>query len=337
MSSKGNGRGVEWTELYEALKNYYYSYDKQTRKLFDLFYDSVRFFSPEAVTNGIPLCIGISKRNGRYEIILPTHIYEQLLMFIEQSIPNIPPFDSKLLAQNEYEIVERFEANTSKVFSRYYQKVKTKNRQMERLQAAKREASQAKELLASKTNIFVSIDIEAYELQHSILLEIGWSMYDSKTGLFMDQHYINDQYRHLKNSRFVDDQKEHFNFGISVWCSLDQALVELRKDLDWAVERDGEFILVGHGLDSDLKYLAQQKFHWPDGYGGETLEVNKSACKIILNTDNIYAASINDLHNPPSLGGTLNILGVDTWNLHNAGNDAHYTLLLLMKLAGNFS
>lgn len=280
---------------------------------------------------------------------MPRHIYEQLIYFIHQKIPQVPEFLLENLTPIEYEIIDRFEAFTANVLSKSHQKAKKKTKQLNRIREAHEEAALAKRLVNSSNYVFVSIDIEAYEKDHSILLEIGWSMYDASTNTCMDQHYINDQYRHLLNGQFVEDQKERFNYGTSVWCSLKQALIELRKDLDWAVKRDGGFVLVGHGLDSDLKYLAKQNFLWPDKQGGEVASVEKSAKIAILNTDTIYGSSINDLHNPPSLGKTLALLGIDTWNLHNAGksffqafegrhlicelgNDAHYTLLLLLKL-----
>lgn len=247
------------------------------------------------------------------------HIYEQLVDFIHQKIPQVPEFQLQTLAPVQYEIIERFEAFTSNTLSKKHQTAKKKNKQISRTLKAKKEEELAKRLVNDTNYVFVSIDIEAYEKDHSILLEIGWSMYDARTKTFCDQHYINDQYRHLVNGQFVEDQKERFNYGTSVWCSLKKALAELRKDLDWAVERDGGFVLVGHGLDSDLKYLAKQGFLWPSKHGTDVHNVDDSAKVAILNTDTIYGSSINDLHNPPSLGKTLNLLGIETWNLHNAG------------------
>lgn len=263
---------------------------------------------------------------------MASHICEQLLEFIKKSIPDYPPPELSQLTLKPYEIVEEFEADSSVIFSKYRSKASKKNKSIAKLIDAKNQNALAKQLVFGKKNIFVSVDIEAYELDHSILLEIGWSIYDAKTDKFLDQHYAMDTYRHLANGRYVDDQRNKFRFGTTVWCSMKQALKELRKDLDWAVERDGGFILVGHGLDSDITYLKNQKFLWPTSSGQDTLEVKESANVTILNTDVIYAASINDLHNPPSLGKILDIFNIEYWSLHNAGNDAHYTLLLLMKL-----
>jgi hypothetical protein len=260
------------------------------------------------------------------------------------------------LTPQPYEIIERHYVDNPNILKKILQKAKKKNKAEQKLVMAAEEVQLGKRLIADKRYVLFSIDIEAYELDHLILLEVGWSLYDSRTEKLMDQHYLVDNYRHLTNGKFVEDCKMKFMFGTSVWCSLQQILIELRKDLDWAVKRDGGFVLVGHGLDSDITYLRKQGFMWPAPFGGETLDINSSAMIAQLNTDTIYGSTIGDLHNPPSLGRTLTLLGVDTWHLHNAGkcivvmsnlfgaflmnhiigNDAHYTMLLLMLLLGKF-
>ncbi|KAI8639306.1 hypothetical protein BD408DRAFT_392507 [Parasitella parasitica] len=325
-----------WNLVHDALKDYYYSFNHSVRTQFDRFYDPQHFFASDSLTAGIPLSIGALASTGACKVVMAKHIYEQLVDFLHQTIPDVPEFKLETLKPIQYEIMERFEVFKSNDFTKIQQKAKKKTKQLTRLYDAKQKETLARKLVNTSSCIFVSIDIEAYEKDHSILLEIGWSIYDAGSKKFLDQHYINDQYRHLVNGLYVDDQKEKFNYGTSVWCSLKQALSELRKDLDWAVKREGGFVLVGHGLDSDLKYLASQGFLWPDKSGGAgTQDVEKSARIAILNTDIIYGASINNLDNPPSLGRTLTLFEIETWNLHNAGNDAHYTLLLLLKLVWN--
>lgn len=247
------------------------------------------------------------------------HTCEQLLDFLQERIPYVQPPSLSNLVPKPYEILDRFEATSPSIFSKYQGKAKKKNKARAKLYEAKALRELGRKLVHDQKYVFVSIDIEAYEMDHRILLEIGWSMYDAKTEKFLDQHYAIDSYKHLTNGKFVDDQRMRFSFGVTVWCSLKQALKELRKDLDWAVERDGGFILVGHGLDSDIKYLKQHKFQWPTAKNSETPNVEDSAIVAILNTDVIYGASVNDMHNPPSLGRTLNLLNIENWNLHNAG------------------
>lgn len=329
---------LSWNEVYETWRAYYYSKKVPgVNDAFNNFFSHEHFFAPESETTNIPLSlgkcarvaineevliedIGQSPHFGRVEVVMATHICEQLYEHLTASIPQIEPPSLSTLVPEEYEIIENFTAKDKNTLSKYLQKAKTKNKQLEKLKQAKLERSLAKTLFEQKRYVFVSIDIEAYELDHSILTEIGWSMYDSKTNRFLDQHYINESYMHLKNGKFVDDERDHFIFGTSVCCSLKQAFEELKKDLQWAKERDGGFVLVGHGFDSDVTYLHTKKFKWPAMYGtADTLDIEESAKIAILNTDTIYGASINDLHNPPSLGKTCDLLQIETWHLHNAG------------------
>ncbi|KAI8968164.1 hypothetical protein BDF20DRAFT_164262 [Mycotypha africana] len=322
---------IGWNDIINAIKYHYYSMnDNEIKQRFNSFQHYKEMFKPDSPIMGIVVSL------GRYDVVMSQNVCVQFLKYTEMTmaVGSIPPLES-LVTPLPYEIIEDYKIENPHTLRNTLEKAKKKNKQQERLREARKEAGLARSLVNSNQYIFYSIDIEAYEKDHSILLEIGWSTYDSKLDQFRDQHYINDNYRHLRNGTFVEDEKENFSFGTSVWCSLKKALGELRKDLDWAVKRDGGFVLVGHGFDTDLKYLQQQKFMWPTSDGGQTLNVTESANITILNTDILYAASINNLHNPPSLGRTLNLFNVDTWHLHNAGNDAHYTMLLLLILVGH--
>jgi hypothetical protein len=221
-----------------------------------------------------------------------------------------------------YSNIEPCPISTPEHFTKALQSIKKQNKRKQRLQDAITYWKAASDLVKAQRYVFVSFDIEVYEMDHKVLLELGWSMYDSRNKKFMDQHYINNAYRHLSNGRFVDDQKLKFMFGVSVWASIDQALTEFRKDLEWCVRRDGGFILVGHGHESDIKFLAMQKFKWPtaaNGGRGSTTDVNQSAFIATLDTKTLYGAYCNDMHNPPSLGRTLDNLNLESWCLHNAG------------------
>ncbi|ORE02921.1 hypothetical protein BCV72DRAFT_40907 [Rhizopus microsporus var. microsporus] len=323
---------VDWNQVYLVWRNYYEQ--RGYAIAFQTFFHPNNFFAPDSDTFGIPLKLGKTVTD-EYMVVMSLQIYKQLAQHFTRQFPDAPlPPSVDELTIHKCEVIEAFTAITDTVLSKHKTKAKKLNKKHEHMRKAKEEAALGKRLVEEGKYVFMAIDLEAYERDHSIILEIGWSIFDSRTRRFMDQHYLIDSYQHLINETFVDDQKLKFDYGTSVWCSLKQALEELKKDLTWAVKRDGGFVLVGHGLISDLKYLRQQKFMWPTVDGGETKDVNNSACVAILNTDTIYGASINDLHNPPSLGKTLDNFGVETWNLHNAGNDAHYTMLLLLILLG---
>ncbi|KAI8887975.1 hypothetical protein K501DRAFT_211100 [Backusella circina FSU 941] len=328
-------RSIEWNQVHDKWREHYSLFGLEAKHAFNVFFDPKVFFLKENPTSGIPLSLG-RLESGKYEVVMASNVCANLQKMINANLADYPAPNLDDLTPQPYEIIERHDADNPNILTKLLQKAKKKNKALQKLVVAAQEVELAKKIIADKKYVLVSIDIEAYEVDHSILLEVGWSLYDSRTEKFMDQHYLVDNYRHLTNGKFVEDCKMKFMFGTSVWCSLQQVLIELRKDLDWTVERDGGFVLVGHGLDSDITYLRKQKFMWPAPYGEETLDINSSAMIAQLNTDTIYGSTIGDLHNPPSLGRTLSLLGVDTWHLHNAGNDAHYTMLLLMLLLGKF-
>ncbi|KAG0164868.1 hypothetical protein DFQ28_010266 [Apophysomyces sp. BC1034] len=329
---------LEWTAVQDGWFQQYHNHDVSAFRAVQEFFNPNNFFLESSPTVGIILHAG-TRPNGEWAVLINPHtclrlrqlLAEHLLRTVGDSVPY--PVEHK--QARAYRDIKAGTITDKNVYQRWLRNVSKANKTRERMSKATSEWKQAKSLVQGKQYVLFSIDIEAWEQDHSILLEIGWTMYDTRHDQYMDQHYLVNTYRHLQNGKYVDDQKLRFQFGTSVWCTLKQTLEELKKDLDWATQRDGGFVLVGHGLESDLKYLAKQKFLWP-GRAGEmdTIDVEKSALVVVLNTDTIYGASISDLHNPPSLGKTLSLLNIEHWCMHNAGNDAHYTMELLMALVG---
>lgn len=267
------------------------------------------------------MILGISE-NGVFELLVFSKDAEKVAEYVSEeylgakgilTLSGTPP--------HVYSNITPCQITTPQHFTKIIQKLKKRNKAKDRLQEAIVTWKRASELINSKLYVFISFDIEVYEMDHKILLELGWSMFDSQTNRYMDQHYINNTYRHLSNGRFVDDQKLKFMFGVSVWASIDQALAEFRKDLDWCVRRDGGYVLVGHGLENDIKFLSMQKFKWPVAGGrGSHPDVNHSAVIASLDTEVLYSAFSKSLHNPPSLGRSMDSLNLESWCLHNAGN-----------------
>ncbi|KAG2185363.1 hypothetical protein INT44_002154 [Umbelopsis vinacea] len=285
------------------------------------FFERNNFFSPEGLGCELTFFEGTSA-NGVFELLVSSNDAKKLAEYVSQEyLGTSGRLTLSGITPHVYTTITPCTIRTPQQYTKALQKVKKRNKANERLRDAIAMWKNAADLINSKRYVFISFDIEVYEMDHKILLELGWSMFDSQTNRYMDQHYINNSYRHLSNGRFVDDQKLKFMFGVSVWASLDQALTEFRKDLDWCVRRDGGYILVGHGLENDIKFLAMQKFKWPGAGGrGSHTDVNRSAVTASLDTETLYGAYSNCLHNPPSLGRSMDSLNLDSWCLHNAGN-----------------
>jgi DNA polymerase III alpha subunit (gram-positive type) len=126
-------------------------------------------------------------------------------------------------------------------------------------------------------------------------------------------HIIVTDYMHLKNGRFVADNRDKFNFGRSLLLSLKSALEHVMSVL-----MTPNSCLIGHNIQADIKFLK-----------------NVSTKKIdlpIFDTQIIYKqATLNE-----NIFGLIRVLdetGILYANLHNAGNDAYYTLEVFKRIA----
>ncbi|KAG0279879.1 hypothetical protein BGZ95_011982 [Linnemannia exigua] len=173
---------------------------------------------------------------------------------------------------------------------------------------------------------FISVDIEAYESKQDLILEIGWSICDPSSGkdTFIDNHYAISDYRHLVNKKFVDSRPDMFGFGETVWANLQDAIAAFQQDLEKAASRnkDERFVLIAHDMASDMKYLSGMGVVFPKGM-------------VQFDTQEMNAARVGNGACKMGLGSLLDEVNIENYSLHNAGNDAHYTMQLFLWLARN--
>lgn len=81
-------------------------------------------------------------------------------------------------------------------------------------------------------------------------------------------------------------------------------------------------VLVGHAIGADITFLKDM------GYD----VTNLSNLKDTIDTGDMWMY-LKKAANPANLGAVLQDLGIIGWNLHNAGNDAVYTLQVMIGLA----
>ena len=94
---------------------------------------------------------------------------------------------------------------------------------------------------------------------------------------------------------------------------------DILSNLESLVPRTRNIILVGHGIKNDLQVLQLLDFNLHTSIGG-ILDVGRIASKILPNI-------------PITLSSILSELRCPFQNLHTAGNDAHFTLRVLLLLA----
>ncbi|KAF1349874.1 hypothetical protein BDV97DRAFT_352635 [Delphinella strobiligena] len=188
--------------------------------------------------------------------------------------------------------------------------------------------------------VLLAIDCEAFELAQKKITEIGVSVLDTRdlTGIEPDadaakwlaqiktRHFRIKEYQKLVNKRYIKGCPDKFNFGHSEFINLNQirnVLTDIFNNpagVDAPTFDKRKIVLVGHDVKSDIDYLKNIKFS-PYKSGRivgimDTLTLSGSSKSTTVGLERL-----------------LRGLGADPVNLHNAGNDAAYTLQAIVMIA----
>jgi hypothetical protein len=199
--------------------------------------------------------------------------------------------------------------------------------------------------------VFICVDVESYERAHHKITEIGVATLDTRDlvgvapgqdgeewrKIIKARHFRINEHRHLVNYEFVHGHPDGFEFGVSTFVDLKDASTHVAacfnhpfgahpsntpekemvnialRGLDLDEKRN--LVFLGHDTLSDVRYLQQL------GYEPMKVESIIEA----MDTAKIYQAWRRDPQ-PTSLGRIMNDFDVAAWKLHNAGNDAVYTV-----------
>ncbi|CAD0086595.1 unnamed protein product [Aureobasidium vineae] len=207
--------------------------------------------------------------------------------------------------------------------------LKTKPKELERLQRLK-----------AAEPVFVCVDLEAYEFSQEKITEVGVSVLDSRNVKGTDpgpdgmewlskintRHIIIKEHKRLVNKRFVHGCPDKFNFGESEFVSLKHIHKTLTQLFDnpspgsirASDQGSRNLILVGHGLSNDTAYLNKLNFT-PHAKGNIIQDVDTQKF-------------VGTKKQTVGLSRLMAGLGVQPENLHNAGNDAAYTMQALLLM-----
>ncbi|KAL5001104.1 hypothetical protein BDV10DRAFT_160634 [Aspergillus recurvatus] len=197
--------------------------------------------------------------------------------------------------------------------------------------------------------VFISVDVEVHERSHSQITEIGISTLDTRDLIgiapgtngeewqsrIQSRHLRIKEYKNHANHLYVRGCPANFEFGTSEWVASDdlsnavQACFALPSFLDGADKKLRPLVLVGHSLDSDIQYLELANVRILGNLG-----VSQFADRI--DTAAFFQLFCGETE-PRSLGAVIEELGMTAWYLHNAGNDARYTLQALVTMLINHS
>ncbi|KAI5956035.1 hypothetical protein KGF57_003521 [Candida theae] len=197
--------------------------------------------------------------------------------------------------------------------------------------------------------ILFSIDIEAWEMHNQTVTEIGIGIYDPRRNSAFSVvpeitklHIRVLENMHRVNGKFVVDHAVNFVGEPTLVMSMRDSVVLIQALFDYFFEYVGgedegvagagagagagvgvggngglSTYLVGHGVPGDIKWLKSIGIEFPQTYSVlDTLEI----LKITHGKQNL------------SLAKALAKVDIPHPFLHNAGNDAYYTLLLALRL-----
>lgn len=174
--------------------------------------------------------------------------------------------------------------------------------------------------LMNRSLNFVAIDFEADEQEPDIITEIGVAVYypyGHKNGTIPQidlAHIIIKENQDHRNGHFVPDHMDYYNGGHSLVLNKIDAARTLQHMIDDFIDDHGGACLVGHDIKGDLNWLDSLGVH------GDWTHVFDTQGLISITHGKKYL----------SLRNCLQLVRQPYAYLHNAGNDAYYTMLLCL-------
>ncbi|KAI5950146.1 hypothetical protein KGF54_005294 [Candida jiufengensis] len=163
----------------------------------------------------------------------------------------------------------------------------------------------------------VAIDCESYEFDHEKITEIGIAILqksDSAVPQIDTFHIIIEENIHKRSHKYVPDHKDKYMNGTSFIMSEVNAVKFVNKVFDkYLFNLSG--VMIGHSISSEYKYFKKLGIDLP---------------KDLKTIDTLKLHGISR-SNGGSLWGCLRLLNIPYSFLHNAANDAYYTLLVALS------
>lgn len=196
--------------------------------------------------------------------------------------------------------------------------------------------------------IFISIDVEAWERNAGTITEVGVATLDTrdlkdiapgKNGVDWQKKVRGRHFRIIENKKYVNKEfvqgcPDRFEFGTSEFVGLNSIASELTKcfhhpfsgpEPTHTEAREAQdkrsLILLGHATNEDIQYLSKLGFS----------VLNRGNLLEVMDTAAMYR-SYTQSPNSGSLGSIVSNFEFTPWNLHNAGNDAVYTVWAMLAI-----
>lgn len=188
--------------------------------------------------------------------------------------------------------------------------------------------------------IYIAVDVESYEHNHNIITEVGFATLDTRDlkgippgeagkdwhKFIRARHFRINEYTHYINSDFVRGCPDQYEFGESEFVDLKDVPRVIASCFKYPysaknaknISDDGErrnIIFLGHDTKQDVAYL--QKLGYDPRNLANLIEFQDTAA---------MWRAITGEQSTRGLAHIMYALELDSWNTHNAGNDAVYTV-----------
>ncbi|KAI0774246.1 hypothetical protein C8Q74DRAFT_1269130 [Fomes fomentarius] len=187
-------------------------------------------------------------------------------------------------------------------------------------------------LWVAKIGTWIAMDFEAWDRDHTVLTEFGWRIVQ-----WVDQQQVTEHghlvvHEHRPFTQYyVPDHRNRYNFSRSEDVNKGEFKQRI-CDMVSKYRAVGPLFLVFHGSSQDVKYLksdAIKAFERDD----RLPDSPQDGEVYVIDTAEMFAALEGESNDTRSLLRVCSLLKIDTMFLHNAGNDAYYTLDAMISMA----
>ncbi|KAK0498666.1 hypothetical protein EDD18DRAFT_1158624 [Armillaria luteobubalina] len=292
--------------------------------------------------NGVQLYMG-QLRNGESRILFSSkqvdyaRYWLHAMKFTEKLIPL--PYSNCLLTKADLQTVSPAIYETGGALKLAHKSMEKFNKKLKGsnplLMSRRLAFERIRTFWAKNKGVWCAIDFEAWEREHTMITEFGWSIIRWENGEEVEDHGHLQVKEALgyRNGTYVADNRMNYDFGESQVISkkqLPEYIDEMIRDL----AQYGPMFLVFHDNSQDIKYLQQVKAPI-DGYSHILPDAIPDTGIFVVDTADLFGALLGEDSpgNKRGLEQMCHHLKITTKHLHNAGNDAYYTLAALKVMA----
>ncbi|KAF7301751.1 hypothetical protein MIND_00740700 [Mycena indigotica] len=295
---------------------------------------------------GITLTRGVLKENGEARLLFTSKQIDYLRYWLhemgltEEMVPL--PHSDALIMKDELESAEPVFFKTGGDLRGAVKQIDKENKRSKNapnsLASLRVAFERTRTAWNAKRGTWIAIDVEDWELAHKVLLEFGYSLiyFDGDKEHSEDAHFTFSSTLSCHNGQYVADNRRNYVFGETTVLPKPAAFKPKLAELILSSQKRGPVFLVFHNHSQDIKSLEQLEAPIQSLVYTLPLEAPSEGL-FVVDTQNLFSALIGSSQGN-GLAQVCNHLRIEKANsttLHNAGNDAKFTLTALRAMVGD--